>query len=40
MTKKLVKRVDEFTDSILMDAEDYGTCEGMSAQAIYGWKRS
>lgn len=34
MTKELVKRVDEFTDSILMDAEDYGTCEGMSAQAI------
>ena len=34
MTKELVKRVDELTDSILMDAEDYGTCEGMSAQAI------
>lgn len=34
MTKELVKRVDDFTDSILMDAEDFGTCEGMSAQAI------
>lgn len=34
MTKELVKRIDEFTDSILMDAEDCGTCEGMSAQAI------
>ena len=34
MTRELVKRVDDFTNGILMDAEDYGTCEGVSAKTI------
>lgn len=34
MTRELVKKVDEFTNGILMDAEDYGTCEGLTAEAV------
>lgn len=34
MTDELRKKVDDFTDHILMDAEDYGTCEGLDAKTI------
>lgn len=34
MTRELIKKVDDFTSHILMDAEDYGTCEGLTAKAV------